>query len=148
MCSRGATLRREGSVGLFGQLFGEKSSEDRALDDMNEAVRLYRKGDFRGALRVADGLVASAPSIALSWRFRGECLFSLQQYSDAVASFDRAARLGGRGTEDVFLWCALALHNGGKPSEAKALLREKLTTDLSPELRVRTEDALQKLGQA
>jgi len=62
-----------------------------------------------------------------------------------VASFDKAAALGGRGTEDLFLWSALALHNGGKPDEAKALLRQKLTAGLSPELRARTEEALRKL---
>jgi tetratricopeptide (TPR) repeat protein len=127
-------------------LFGERSPEDKALGDMDEALRLYRKGAFREALQLADRLIASAPSIALSWRFRGECLFSLQRYSDAVASFDKAAALGARGTEDLFLWSALALHNAGKPDEAKALLRQKLTAGLRPELRARTEEALQKLG--
>jgi tetratricopeptide (TPR) repeat protein len=126
-------------------LFGERSPEDKALGDMHEALRLYGKGAFREALQLADRLIASAPSIALSWRFRGECLFSLQRYSDAVASFDKAAALGGRGTEDLFLWSALALHNGGKPDEAKALLRQKLTAGLGPELRARTEEALRKL---
>jgi len=132
-------------VKLLRRLFGERSPEDKALGDMEEALRLYGKGAFREALQRADRLIASAPSIALSWRFRGECLFSLQRYSDAVASFDKAAALGGRGTEDLFLWSALALHNGGKPDEAKALLRQKLTAGLSPELRARTEEALRKL---
>jgi len=135
-------------VKLFGRLFGGRSPEDMALGDMNEALRLYRKGAFREALQIADRLVASAPSIALSWRFRGECLFSLQRYSDAVESFDKAAALGGRGTEDLFLWSALALHNGGKLEKAKALLRQKLSAGLVPELRARTEEALRKLEQA
>jgi hypothetical protein len=68
-------------------------------------------------------MAASSPrvsSIALSWRFRGECLFSLKRHADAVVAFDRASAIGGRGAEDVFLWAALALHNGGRQDEAKA----------------------------
>jgi len=136
-------------VSLFKKLFGRNdapSSEAEAVGDMNEALRLYRKGAFSEALRIADRLIAAGPGIALSWRFRGECLFSLKRYADAVAAFDKAGAIGGRGADDVFLWAALALHNAGRQDEARARLRQALSgSGLSPELRARTEDALKSL---
>jgi tetratricopeptide (TPR) repeat protein len=94
-------------------------------------------------------LVAGGPEIALSWRFRGECLFSLQRYDEACVSFDKAANLGGPGTDDVFLWSSLALHNGGRREEAKTRLRDALaSTRLTRELRTRTQTALTQLEQA
>ena len=135
-------------MGLFQRIFGAGAADpaQAAAAEMNQAIRLYRQGSFQEALSIADRLIASGPGIALSWRFRGECLFSLQRYEEAVASFDKASTLGGPGTDDAFLWAALALHNGGKRDDAKARLRDVLaSTALSPELRARTESALKTL---
>jgi len=135
-------------MGLFERIFGAGAADpaEAADDDMNQAIRLYRKGSFQEALAIADRLIAGGPGIALSWRFRGECLVSLQRYEEAVASFDRAGELGGPGTDDVFLWSSLALHNSGKREEAKARLRDALASPaLTPELRARTESALKTL---
>ena len=138
-------------MGLFQRVFGSgapgRASE--AVADMNDALRLYRQGSYRDALAIGDHLIASGPNIALSWRFRGECLFSLHRYDEAVASFEKAGELGGPGTDDVFLWSSLALHNGGKPEQAKARLRDALASNqLSSELRVRTQTALQQLERS
>jgi tetratricopeptide (TPR) repeat protein len=141
----------EAHMGLFQRMFGAGASDpaQAAAADMNQAIRLYRQGSFQAALSIADRLIAGGPGIALSWRFRGECLFSLQRYEEAVASFDRAGELGGPGTDDVFLWSSLALHNGGKSEEAKARLRDALTsTALTPELHARTESALKTLEES
>ena len=138
-------------MGLFQRIFSAGTSDpaQAAVAEMNDAVRLYRRGAFREALSIADRLIAGSPGIALSWRFRGECLFSLQRYQEAVASFDKAGELGGPGTDDVFLWSSLALHNGGRRDEAKARLRDALaSTALRAELRAKTEAALQTLEQS
>jgi tetratricopeptide (TPR) repeat protein len=139
-------------MSVFDRLFGKggaSTSEAAAIADMNEAVSLYRKGGYREALEIADRLIKAGPEIPLSWRFRGECLFALGRYSDAVAAFDKASAIGGRGTEDVFLWTALALHNGGDPANAKARLKAALAGGgLTPELRARTEQALRQLESA
>ena len=45
---------------------------------------------------------------------------SLGRHADAVTAFDKAAAVGGKGTEDVFLWAALALNNGGQPRRPSA----------------------------
>jgi tetratricopeptide (TPR) repeat protein len=136
-------------VGLFDRVFGagkEKDPAQAALREMDRALGLYRAKRFQEALAIADSLIAVGPSVPLSWRFRGECLFSLQRYAEAVAAFDKAAALGGKGTEDLFLWSALALHNGGQPEEAMQRLRSVLANPrLSPELRARTEEAIKQL---
>ena len=138
-------------MGLLKKMFGGgdgPGDADRGVADIRQALDLYRKGRFREALAMADTLIAAGPSVALSWRFRGECLFSLGRHLEAVEAFDKAAAIGGKGTEDIFLWAALALHNGGQAAEAKERLQRALRTDLSPELRGRTQEALAKLGGA
>ena len=135
-------------MGLFRKLFGSSSDApaEEASADIKTALALYKKGAYGEAFAMAEKLVAAGPGVGLSWRFRGECLFSLGRYDEAVASFDKASGLGGRGTEDVFLWSALALHNGGQTEQAKTRLRDVLRrTDLTPELRARTEEGLRKL---
>jgi tetratricopeptide (TPR) repeat protein len=135
-------------MGLLKKLFGggePHGDADAAVADMNEALWLYRKGQFQEALRIGDRLIEADPGIGLSWRFRGECLFSLARYADAVEAFEKAAAVGGKGTDDVFLWSALALHNAGQQAEAKARVQRALATKLSPELRGRAEEALRKL---
>jgi tetratricopeptide (TPR) repeat protein len=138
-------------MGLLKKMFGGgqgKDEADRAVADIGEALQLYRQGKFEDALRMADRLIAAGPEVPLSWRFRGECLVSLGRYLEAVEAFDRAAAIGGKGTEDIFLWTALALHNGGRQAEAKERLQRALRGELRPELRARTREALVKLGGA
>lgn len=137
-------------MGVFKRIFGGRTpgTEQEAMSDMSEAVRLFRQGSFTEALAISDRLIALGPTIALSWRFRGECLVALQRHDEAVDAFDKASGLGGPGTDDLFLWSSLALHNGGKPEQAKERLREALaSTQLTPELRARTQAALQTLEQ-
>lgn len=139
-------------MGLFDRVLGagkEKDPAQAALRQMDRALGLYRAKRFQEALDIADALIAAGPSVPLSWRFRGECLFSLQRYAEAVAAFDKAAALGGKGTDDLFLWSALALHNGGKPDEAMQRLRAALANPkLSPELRARADEAIKRLQPA
>jgi len=137
-------------MGLFQRMFGGGAGDKApdAVADLNEAVRLFRKGSFTDALAIADRLIAAAPDVGLSWRFRGECLFSLTRYDEAIAAFDKAAQIGGPGTDDLILWSSLALHNGGKRDEAKARLRDALTSrEASGELRSKIQAALQTLEQ-
>ena len=135
-------------MGLLKKMFGGSDGPgdaDRGVADIRQALDLYRKGRFQEALANADKLIAAGPSVPLSWRFRGECLFSLGRHLEAVESFDKAAAIGGKGTEDVFLWAALALHNGGRPAEARQRIERALQGDLTPELRTRAQQALSKL---
>jgi tetratricopeptide (TPR) repeat protein len=118
-------------------------------DDLNptRAVEFFKRGDFAEALRRADVMLAADPQIPLSWRFKGECLFSMGRYSDAVDCFDRAASLGGPGTQDMFLWKALCLHNGGRTEQARQVIRDFLASGVgAPDLVARAKGALAKLG--
>jgi hypothetical protein len=91
-------------------------------------------------------MLAAAPQVALSWRFKGECLFSLQRYAEAARCFDKAESLGGPGTEELFLWKSLALHNDGQPEAAKEVIRDFLASGAgTPKLVAQARAALDKL---
>jgi tetratricopeptide (TPR) repeat protein len=129
---------------MFGW-FRKKSPRDADLDT-NAAVECFRRGDYREALRRAEVMLAASPQVALSWRFKGECLFHLARYAEAVEDFRRAAELGGPGTEDMFLWQALSLHNGGQPEQAKQVIRDFLASGAgTPALIAQAQGALAKL---
>jgi tetratricopeptide (TPR) repeat protein len=131
---------------MFGFLRKKRASSDDDLDP-DRAAQFFRRGDYQEALRRADAIVKAGPHVGLSWRFRGECLFSLGRYREAVESFDKAMSLGGRGTEEIFLWKALSLYNGGQPEQAKQVIRDFLASGVrSRELVEKAKNALAKLG--
>ena len=120
-----------------------------SADDLNpaRAIDFFKRGEFREALRRAEAMLAADPDIPISWRFKGECLFSLKRYAESIECFDRAAALGGPGTEDMFLWKALALQNDGKQESAKQVIQRFLAIgDGTPELIAKAKGALAKLG--
>lgn len=137
-------------MGLLRKLFGRDDDPAAgALADMREALRLYGKGSYADALRIADRMVAGGPPVALSWRFRGECLFALGRHAEAVESFDKAVAIGGKGTEELVLSSAAALANAGRQAEARERLQRALREGrLSPDLRARAEDFVRKLDTA
>ena len=120
-----------------------------SADDLNpaRAIEFFKRGNFPEALRRAEAMLAADPDIPMSWRFKGECLYSLKRYAESVDCFDRAASLGGPGTEDMFLWKALALNNDGKQDRAKQVIQRFLAAgDGTPELIAKAKGALAKLG--
>lgn len=130
-------------------MFGWFRKKESSLEDERDpkrAIEFFRRGNFTEALRRADAVLAVGPQVALSWRFKGECLFSLERYAEAVECFDRAANLGGPGTEDMFLWKALSLHNGGQSEPAKQVIRDFLASGKgTPEQIAQARAALGKL---
>jgi tetratricopeptide (TPR) repeat protein len=130
---------------MFGRFRKKAPQTDDDLDT-NRAIDFFRRGDYQEALRRVDAMLAAGPDVALSWRFKGECLFSMGRYAEAVECFDEAASLGGPGTEDMFLWKSLCLYNGGHPEQAEAVLRDFITSGTgSPQLVAQAEAALRKL---
>ena len=130
---------------MFGWFRKKKPPSDQDMDAY-QAVEFFRRGDYTEALRRAEVMLVAGPHVALSWRFKGECLFHLGRYTEAVESFRRAAEIGGEGTEDMFLWQALALHNGGQPEQAKQVIRDFLTSGAgSSEIVAKARAALAKL---
>jgi len=130
---------------MFG-LFAKRAATPADDLDPGRAVAFLKRGDFREALRRANAMVKAKPEVALSWRFRGECLFSLERHTEAVESFDKAASLGGPGTEDMFLWKSLCLHNSGQPKQAQQVIRDFLASGAgTPELIAQARNALVKL---
>ena len=131
---------------MFG--FSRKKPKPSA-DDLNpaRAIEFFKRGDFPEALRRSEAMLVADPDIPMSWRFKGECLFSMKRFAEAIECFDRAAGLGGPGTEDMFLWKALALQNVGKQESAKQVIQRFLAIgDGTPELIAKAKGALAKLG--
>jgi len=94
-------------------------------DDLNpaRATEFFGRGDYAEALRRADVMLAAGPHVALTWRFKGECLFQMERYAEAEACFRRAAEIGGPGTEEVLFWAAFCQHNAGQREAAVVTLQ-------------------------
>jgi cytochrome c-type biogenesis protein CcmH/NrfG len=123
---------------MFGW-FRKKASPDGDMDP-NQAAEYFRRGDYAEALRRADVMLAAGPHVALSWRFKGECLFQMDRFGEAEACFRRAHELGGPGTEEVLFWTAFCQHNAGQPDAAVATLQGYLAS-LPPEATERRRQA-------
>jgi tetratricopeptide (TPR) repeat protein len=111
-------------------------------DDMdpNRASEFFRRGDFAEALRRAEVMLAAGPHIALSWRFKGECLFQMGRFVEAEECFRRAAEIGGPGTEEVLFWAAFCQHNTGQ-REASVTTLQGYIAGLPPEATERRQQA-------
>ena len=93
------------------------------------ASEAFIDGRFGEALETSERLVSQKPCEAWSWRFRGECFLFLQRFEDAAHCFEKAISLGAGGTEDTFLWQALALHRSGDPEGARSVLESFLADE-------------------
>jgi cytochrome c-type biogenesis protein CcmH/NrfG len=115
-------------------------SPDRAAD-------FFRHGDLPEALRRADVMVAAAPQVALSWRFKGECLFDMDRFAEAETCFRQAHRLGGPGTDEVLFWAALCQHNNSQRPAAETTLLEYIASlpHVAVERRRQAERALSSI---
>jgi tetratricopeptide (TPR) repeat protein len=128
---------------------GDPRSQPSDLDT-SVATDHFRMGNYQEALRRADAILAAGPHVALSWRFKGECLFEMERYAEAIACFDKAVELGGPGTEELFIWKALALHGSGELEEAEALLAQYIadTGKHPPQLVLKAQGILTELQNA
>jgi cytochrome c-type biogenesis protein CcmH/NrfG len=99
-------------------------------DDMDPSVatEFFQRGDFAEALRRADVILAAGPHIAMTWRFKGECLFQLNRFGEAEACFRRAHEIGGLGTEEVLVWAAFCQQNAGQCEAAVSTLQSYIAT--------------------
>jgi tetratricopeptide (TPR) repeat protein len=131
-------------------MFDWFTNKPAAIDDplnLDRALDCYRRGAYREALRRADAILDSGREVALSWRFKGECLFSLERYAEAAKCFEQSESIGGPGTEDAFLWRALSLYNGGQRELAKQVVCRFLASDnKNGELVAQAENALREFG--
>jgi Flp pilus assembly protein TadD len=100
---------------MFG-LFRKKQGAEPLPDDLdaNRAAEFFRRGDHAEALRRANAMLAVGPQVAMTWRFKGECLFQMERYEEAEACFRRARELGGPGIEEVMIWVAFCQQNVGR----------------------------------
>jgi tetratricopeptide (TPR) repeat protein len=124
---------------MFGWFRTKASSGN---DDLatERATEFFRRGDYVEALRRADAILAVSPQIALSWRFKGECLFQMNRFDEAEACFRRAHEIGGAGAEEVLFWAAFCQRNAGRCDEAASTLRGYIAA-LPPDAKERRRQA-------
>lgn len=115
---------------MFGIFKRKGQSEPQATSEEaptpEDAVAFAQEGNYYEALRIANQLIKQAPGAALTHRFKGEMLFKLKYYDEALESFEEAERIGGPGTEEIFFWRALAHGNAGRGDETVSILRAYL----------------------
>ena len=114
----------------------------------SEAMAEYRRGDFSEALRLVNRMLDAQPQRSVLWQFKGECLFKLQRYDEALACFQQLQTVGGPQAGEAFLWISLCQHNAGRTREAKNVLQQFISNsreDADPELLSKAKAALGKL---
>ena len=130
-------------------MFGLFKSKKENLTDTNEAKRCFESGRFKEALRRSEAIIEFAPEVAMSHRFKGEVLFTMERYSECHAAFLKAEELGGPGTEECFFWRALAHANAGNPTEAIGILKAFiLSPNANRELATKCEAAINRIQSA
>ena len=110
----------------------------------------FALGNFERALERSERFVLLVPQEAWAWRFKGECLFSLGRYEEASLCFQKALDLGGIGTQDTFLWQAIALERTGDLDAARDTLETALagSDEVPLELLQKAKHQLQSIRSA
>lgn len=109
----------------------------------------FALGNFERALERSERFVMLVPNEAWAWRFKGECLFSLGRYEDASLCFQKALDLGGIGTEDTFLWQAIAQERTGNLDAARDTLESALadSDEVPLDLLHKAKEQLRSIGK-
>jgi tetratricopeptide (TPR) repeat protein len=97
-------------------------NSDQTAEDLAEAIAYSKLGQREEALRLVTEFLRRAPGDHLSWSFKGETLFELGRYVEAVGCFQRSARVTGAFSGDIYIWLACAQSNAGQRDEAIAHL--------------------------
>lgn len=105
-------------------------------------MRLMKQGRLPEALEVADALLADHPEVAMSHRAKGECLFKMERYEEAIPCFQQADDLGGPGTEEVLIFKAFCLHNLGRSAEAEQELKRLIKKTHHPTVSAKADEVL------
>ncbi len=90
--------------------------------DWNAAVSLYKKGDYAGALKEFEAVVAENPNYAGAYYYVGACQEKLGRRDQALANYQKANQM--EPTNPTFARAlALLLIDSGKPSDALKVLQ-------------------------
>jgi predicted Zn-dependent protease len=99
------------------------------------AVALYRRGDFKNALPLLDGLIDELPQNPYFWELKAQALLEAGQPQRGIPVIENARKLLPNNGLLQILHAQLLLDSGGKANAAKALkllILAKKTEDGSP----------------
>ena len=132
--------------GLFRKYKNKKNAG--STNPADAAMCEFSKGNYKKALAIGLEILKKDTSIAMSWRFVGDCQFKLNMLKGAFESFSNADRIGGPGTEDAFLWMAICKYSAGIKQEAIETLEWYLNNkDLSDEIKSKAAMALSEMKE-
>lgn len=95
---------------------------------IQSALAAYEMLDYREALRLCDEILDINQSVSVIWKFKGQCLYYLQRYSEAIKMFDSGLKLGGQGTEEIFFWKIITLYRNVQYITARKIIEEYLSS--------------------
>ena len=98
-------------------------------DLIQEASEHFKNGDHNTAVQYSDEAIAINPRIASAYNIKGQALFSLKKYDEALASYETALKLRPKYLEAINNM-GLALVTMGRHEKAVELFNK--STDLNP----------------
>jgi DNA-binding beta-propeller fold protein YncE/tetratricopeptide (TPR) repeat protein len=96
---------------------------------IQDAIEYLKKGDPASAIEYSDKAIVINPAIASAYNFKGQGLFSLKKYDEALASYEKALELKPRYLEAINNM-ALGLATIGKHERAVEFFNK--STDFNP----------------
>ena len=93
---------------------------------LNEADKLSKAGDHKGAIELYDKMIEQEPKGVAYYGFRGREKAKIGDMKGAIADFDKADQLGIPEIPFGTLYHAMALKEMGKMDEALKVLEKKM----------------------
>jgi len=114
------------------------------------AMAAFRRGDYDEAVQEVNRMIDDHPQRAVLWQFKGEALFKLQRFDEALSCFQQVQTLEGPQAREAFLWVSLCHHNAGRKQEAMGTIERFLADpgEADAELVSKAKAALGKLQDA
>jgi tetratricopeptide (TPR) repeat protein len=98
-------------------------------ESIQDATEFLKKGDYPSAIQYSDKALAINPRISVAYSIKGQALYNLKKYDEALVCYNKALELRPRYLE-VLNYKAIVLNDLGKYEEAIESLNQ--STDLNP----------------
>jgi len=112
-------------AGQQGASNGSSSHADKQTSRRNEAVRLYKAGDFHGAVNILEQVVREPPVDYASYYELGRALAKIERSHDALTAFRRALELNPSSAA-VLHELGVGLRRSGRLSDAATELSKAI----------------------
>ena len=112
----------------YPELIKKEPTQD-PYESIQDATEFLKKGDYSSAVQYSDKALAINPSISVAYSIKGQALYSLKKYDEALVCYNKALELRPKYLE-VLNYKAITLNDLGKYEEAIESLNQ--STELNP----------------